>query len=91
MAEIIGKDYIYSRKVNPADIAVQVIDEDYIRKELRGTLNAVYKYGCGRVSYEDIRTLAHNRIMQLLDTDYKKDRKDLRQDSLIYYQCFTNL
>jgi hypothetical protein len=61
MAEIIGKDYIYSRKVNPADIAVQVIDEDYIRKELRGTLNAVYKYGCrAEFLMRDIRTLAHN-------------------------------
>ncbi|MCX6089754.1 MAG: hypothetical protein NTX88_05190 [Candidatus Atribacteria bacterium] len=35
MAEKLGRDYVYSLKPNPADIAVSQIDEDYIRKKIR--------------------------------------------------------
>ena len=35
MAQKLGNHYIYAMKPNPADLAVNSIDEDYIRKKLR--------------------------------------------------------
>jgi hypothetical protein len=40
MAEKLGSNYLYARKVNPADIALPEMDEGYIRQGLRGTLKA---------------------------------------------------
>lgn len=39
MAEALGRDYVYSRKPNPALISVPIFDEDIIRKDLRTTLD----------------------------------------------------
>jgi hypothetical protein len=39
MAKNLGKDYVYSRKPNPALICVS-FDEDAIRKDIRNTLEA---------------------------------------------------
>lgn len=77
MAERIGKDYIYSRKVNPADIAIPVIDEDYIRKELRETLKAVYKYNCrAEFLMRDIRTLACNPYNAIRWTEIAREESE---------------
>ena len=38
VAEKLGKNYIISRKPNPSDLSLPQIDEDYIRKGLRDTL-----------------------------------------------------
>ncbi|NDL68664.1 hypothetical protein [Anaerotalea alkaliphila] len=35
MAELLGKEYIYSRKMNPSHLAGSSIDEDYLRQSLR--------------------------------------------------------
>lgn len=35
MADMLGGNYVYSMKPNPADLAVSSIDEEYIRKNLR--------------------------------------------------------
>lgn len=44
-AELLGKDYVYARKPNPALVAGD-LDEDAIRTEARATLAACRKYGC---------------------------------------------
>lgn len=44
-AELLGKDYVYARKPNPALVAGE-LDEDAIRAEARATLAACRKYGC---------------------------------------------
>ena len=59
MAEMIGKDYVYCRKVTPADIAVPVIDEEYIRQGLRNTYREIKRCGCrAEFLMRDIQTLA---------------------------------
>ena len=40
LAEKLGKNYIFSRKPNPSDLSFPKIDEEYIRKGLRQTLEA---------------------------------------------------
>ena len=44
-AEQIGGDYVYSRKPNPANVAVKT-DPDLIRNETEETVKACIKYGC---------------------------------------------
>lgn len=61
MAEKIGRDYIYSRKVNPADVSIPEVDEEYIRKGLRHTFKTTYKNKCHvEVLLRDIVTVAWN-------------------------------
>jgi hypothetical protein len=61
MAEMIGRDYIYSRKVNPAVIAHPVIDEAQIRKGLRDTLAAAARNNCRvEILMRDVMTLGGN-------------------------------
>lgn len=61
MAEKIGKNYIYSRKVNPSDISIPLIDETHIRNGLRETFKAIYKNNCcSEILMRDIRTLSFN-------------------------------
>lgn len=59
MAEYLGDRYIYSRKPNPAPLAVANIDEDYIRKDLRDTMRITR--GC-RIEFimKDTHTIGHN-------------------------------
>ncbi|MBQ8585684.1 MAG: hypothetical protein IJ452_05310 [Butyricicoccus sp.] len=38
MSEILGSDYVFCHKVSPTDIAVENIDEDYIRRRLHDLL-----------------------------------------------------
>jgi len=45
-AERIGRDYVYSRKPNPAFLAYDTFDAEHIRKDLQGTLKTCQKYGC---------------------------------------------
>jgi hypothetical protein len=59
MAERIGRDYIYSRKVNPAEIAGDQIDEEAIRRGLRTTLAATSKNNCRvQILMRDVLTLS---------------------------------
>ena len=46
MAEKIGSNYVYSRKVNPAEISESVIDEAQIRQGLRDTFTATSRNDC---------------------------------------------
>jgi predicted metalloprotease with PDZ domain len=56
MAEMLGKEYIYCRKPNPAMISTGHFDEDAIREDLRTTLRAV---GDGPLEFamKDVHTL----------------------------------
>jgi len=61
MAEKIGGRYIYSRKVNPAEIAQPLIDEAQIRQGLRDTLAATSRNNCRvEILMRDVLTLGQN-------------------------------
>ena len=46
MAEIIGPDYVFSRKPAPADLAMSRLDEDRIRKQLREEMRVLRQNNC---------------------------------------------
>ncbi|MCO6453256.1 MAG: hypothetical protein J5I90_20915 [Caldilineales bacterium] len=61
MAEQLGSDYIYTHKVNPAEIAVSTIDAERIRKGLCDMLRATSKNRCHvEILMRDILTLSGN-------------------------------
>jgi len=61
MAERLGSDYVYTRKVNPADIAQPTIDEEQIREGLRSTLRATSRNRCRvEILMRDVLTLSKN-------------------------------
>lgn len=61
MAENLGTDYVYCKKVNPARISMSTIDEDAVRKELRTTFDAVKRHDCRtEVLMRDVLTVACN-------------------------------
>jgi hypothetical protein len=45
-AEKIGKDFVYSRKPNPANVAWDIFPEDVIKNEFQKTIDATSKHGC---------------------------------------------
>ena len=45
-AEKIGKDFVFSRKPNPANLAWDIFPEDIVRAEFKKTLDATSKNGC---------------------------------------------
>lgn len=61
MAEQIGSDYVYTCKVNPADLAGSTIDEERIRKGLRDTLTETARHKCCvEILMRDVLTLSGN-------------------------------
>jgi hypothetical protein len=59
MAENLGDRYIFSMKPNPADLALDVFDEDRIRAELRQDLDVTR--GCRvEVIMKDVTTMLHD-------------------------------
>jgi hypothetical protein len=61
MAENLGKDYIYCRKVNPSYASTTEMDELNVRRELRETFEAASKNCCRvEVLLRDVMTLGHN-------------------------------
>jgi len=61
MAEKIGRSYVYTRKVNPAEIAQPTIDEAQIRRGLRDMLAATSSSGCCvEILMRDVLTLGGN-------------------------------
>jgi len=59
MAEYLGREYIYSMKPSPSDLAVPRIDEEYIRKKLREALE-ITKDCCVEVIMKDNHTIGGN-------------------------------
>ena len=59
MAEWIGGNYVYSRKPNPANVAIKT-DPDVIRREIEKTVKLCIKYGCPcDITLKDISTVSH--------------------------------
>jgi len=57
-AEHIGGNYVFSRKPNPANVAINT-DPDVIRKEIEATVKACQKYGCPcDITLKDISTVS---------------------------------
>jgi len=58
MAEQIGKQYVYSRKPNPAFLAWELFDEGAVRSHLMDTVKICRKYGCPlEIILKDISTV----------------------------------
>ena len=58
MAERLGGKYVYSRKPNPANVAIKT-DPDVIRKETETTVKLCQKYGCpADFTLKDISTVS---------------------------------
>ena len=58
-AEIIGGDYVYARKPNPANVA-GTLDPEVIRKEITATVEACQKHGCPlEIVLKDISTVGY--------------------------------
>lgn len=56
MAAVLGEDYVFSRKPNPALVSVPAFDEDAIRADLRGTFTSAR--GCNiELIMKDVHTL----------------------------------
>jgi hypothetical protein len=69
-AEEIGKDYVYSRKPNPALLAFDAFDPVYVRKHLTDTRDVCKKYGCPlELILKDISTIRYEpqRLAQWAD------------------------
>ena len=59
MAERLGGKYVYSRKPNPANVAIAT-DTDVIRKETEKTVKLCQKHGCPvEFVLKDISTVSH--------------------------------
>jgi hypothetical protein len=60
-AEAIGKKYVLASKPNPASVAVPILDEDALRKEISQILGAIRRNGCSAdIVLKDISTCGHN-------------------------------
>ena len=79
MAEYMGGKYVYSRKPNPANVAIKT-DPEVIRKETETTVKLCQKYGCpAEFVLKDISTVSHRpenlivwaqTVSQVLDQYY---------------------
>jgi len=60
-AEQIGKDYVLSAKPTPTAVAVKNLEEDAVRKELKGILSAVKRNNCNcDIVLKDISSAGYN-------------------------------
>lgn len=59
MAEKLGRDYIYSLKPSPSDLAVPVMDQDRVRSDLREALR-IARDNCVELIMKDNHTLGGN-------------------------------
>ncbi len=76
----IGSSYVYARKPNPAQVAVNV-DAEAVEKEIEDTIKVCLRYGCpyefvlkdiSTVSYKPGNIIEWNRIVQkTIDKYYK--------------------
>jgi len=82
MAEQIGGRYVYSRKPNPANVAVRT-NPEVIQKEIEDTVKACIRYGCPcDITLKDISTIGHHpenlivwadTVSNILDYYYGKE------------------
>ena len=75
-AEQIGKNYVLSRKPNPAHVAVPT-DPEVIRREITETAQACLKYGCPcDITLKDISTVAYKPEALIAWTNIASDVLD---------------
>lgn len=60
MAELLGKDYIYSAKLSPSYLAVPNMDEDVVRDEIRNLLKITKDKTILELHMKDNHTLGNN-------------------------------
>jgi hypothetical protein len=61
MAEKLGPDYVYCRKINPAIASTKVMDDIGARADIRATFEAAKKYRCpAEIMLRDVVTLGGN-------------------------------
>ena len=61
MAELLGGDYVYSCKPNPALLAVPELDEDAVRAYLRPIVSVCRAHGCRlELIMKDCHTIGGN-------------------------------
>lgn len=80
-AEQLGRDYVFARKPNPANVAFRT-DSEVIRKETENTVRLCLKYGCPvEFVLKDITTVSRrlenltvwaNTVSDVLDQYYEK-------------------
>jgi hypothetical protein len=73
-AERIGKDFVFSRKPNPAFLAVDTFDPEMVEKDLKQTLDACKRHGCPvELILKDISTVRYDpqRLWQWVDIAMK--------------------
>jgi len=59
-AEAIGRDFVFSRKPNPAMLAYNAFDPDAVREDLTATRDICEKYGCPlEIIQKDISTVRY--------------------------------
>jgi hypothetical protein len=59
-AEKIGKDYVFSRKPNPAHVGMTNFDENLVRDHIKATRDACEKNGCSlEIILKDISTVCY--------------------------------
>ncbi|MBE6732257.1 MAG: hypothetical protein E7564_11270 [Ruminococcaceae bacterium] len=81
MAEWIGGKYVYSKKPNPANVAM-ITDPEAVRKETEKSVKLAIKYGCPMdITLKDISTVSHRpenlivwseTVSEVLDKYYGK-------------------
>ena len=81
-AEVLGGNYVLSRKPNPANVA-SVTDPEVIRREITETVEAAQKFGCPvDFTLKDISTVGYRpqnlmvwaeTVSEVLDRYYGKD------------------
>ena len=60
-AEQIGKKYVYSAKASAAAVALETINEDQIRRELKTITDACYRNGCNfELVLKDVSTVSYH-------------------------------
>ena len=59
MAEQLKHDYIYSMKPTPSDLAVPVMDQEFVRKQIKEALS-ITKHNCLELIMKDNHTLGKN-------------------------------
>ncbi|MDR1558444.1 MAG: hypothetical protein LBS84_01875 [Clostridiales bacterium] len=79
-AEQIGREYVYARKANPANVS-ETADQDVIRAETKKTVEVCLKYGCVyEIVLKDISTVSYkpknlivweHTVRETLDEYYK--------------------
>lgn len=83
MAEKLGPDYVYCRKMSAAYLAVPEINEEEIRRQMREAFAVTGEYGCPtEVLNRDIQTLAWNpyNVRRWVEIAREEGEKSVNRD-----------